>query len=152
MTVTRAFFTLDGVPSETPAWKMINILDLDKPAEKRGDEPTIIPGAHGALPNRMWRAATDRIIDGQVYGAADRNGNRNTDLFSGLRTNLDYLTTNWADLPGTTNETRTCVLHLPDGTTKTGVVQVVDFDWDWEQQPVMVNVTMRLRVLAGELT
>jgi hypothetical protein len=145
------YFSLDGVPSATPAWTMTNILELLKPPKLRGTEPTVIPGASGALPHPLRADATERVVYGQVFGRLDPDGSPHSSEIAGLDLNLATLVAAWAAVPGTTSSLRTCVLHRPGHTTKTGPVQVVDFDWDYESMPVVANTIMRLLIPAGSL-
>lgn len=152
LTKPRLYFTIDGVPSATPAWDMTNMLELIKPAKKRGAQPVIIPGASGGRANPLRIDVTERVINGQVFGRLNENGVPYADEITGLQTNLTTLRNAWAAIPGTTNSTRTLVLHLVGGTTLSGPVQVIDMDWDYDQMPVVANVVVRLLVPAGELT
>lgn len=144
------YFTLDGVLSNTPAWRAINILDLAKPATKRGTKPRIIPGASGARAMPLRPDATERTIRLHVYGRVDSDGAPYANEITGLATNLKYLADQWAAVPGTADSTRTCVLHRL-GSTVTGPVQVLDMDWDDGEMPVAATMLLRLLLPAGAL-
>lgn len=153
MIITRpaCYFEINSVPSCTPAWTMINPMELAKPARRRGTEPTVIPGAAGARANPLRAAATERVISGKVFGRQAPDGSLHTNEITGLAANLDTLTTAWVDIPGTSDSTRACTLHLPDTTTISGDIQVLDFDWDYAEMPIAANVLLRLLLPAGAL-
>ena len=150
LTSPHLYFTIDGVPSATPGWRMVNILELAKPAKLRGTQPRVLPGAAGARAMPLRIAASERIINGRVFGAFDADGNPNASEIDRLDANLATLAANWAAVPTTADSTRTCVLHRP-GVTVAGPVQVLDFDFDYADMPVAANVIMRLLLPTGEL-
>jgi len=155
MIVTRPhlYFDLDGVPSQTPAWSMINELDLIKPPNLRGTKPDIIPGLPGALPNPLREDATERTINGNVFAQLDPDGMPYPSEIEGLISNLEILADAWATVPGAANSLRSCTLYLPDTTTRTGSVQVLNFDWpDYAEMPIKATVVLRLLIPAGSLT
>lgn len=153
MIVTRpaCYFEINSVPSCTPAWTMINPMELAKPARRRGTEPTVIPGAAGARANPLRANATERVITGKVFGRAAPDGSLHANEITGLAANLATLIAAWVDLPATADSTRPVTLHLPDTTTVAGDVQVLDFDYDYAEMPVVANTIMRLLLPAGAL-
>lgn len=152
LTRPRLYFTIDGTPSATFAWDMKNLLELAKPAKRRGTAPVIIPGASGGRAQPLRADVTERVVSGQVYGRLDPNGLPHPSEIEGLTLNLATLIAAWVAVPVTDDSTRTCVLHLPSGTTKTGPVQVLDFDYDFADMPIVANVIMRLLLPEGELS
>lgn len=144
------YFTLDGTPSHTPAWRITNTLELIKPAHLRGTKPRVLPGAAGGRPLPLRVDVTERVLNGRVYGLFDPNGGRHSTEIEGLDANLRALATAWATPPGTADSTRTCVLHR-FGATATGPVQVLDMDWDYAEMPIAANVVIRLLLPAGAL-
>lgn len=153
MIVTRpaCYFVINSVPSCTPGWTMVNPMELAKPAKRRGTEPTVIPGAAGARANPLRVAHSERVINGKVFGRADGNGSLHSSEIIGVAANLDTLITAWVDIPGSSDSTRTVTLHLPSGSTISGSVQVLDFDYDYAEMPIAANVILRLLLPAGEL-
>lgn len=146
------YFDLDGTPSQTPAWRMTNELELLKPADVRGTEPDIIPGRPGALPNPLREDATERTINGQVFGHLDPDGEPYPAEIDGLVANLRLLADAWAAVPTTADSLRVCTLYLPDGTTRTGPVQVLNLDWpDFAEMPIVTGVVLRLLLPDGAL-
>jgi hypothetical protein len=77
----------------------------------------------------MWFDANTVVLEWSVAGDRDVEGAEHTNPLAGVLENLDYLRTNLYAIPGTSGSTRTCVLHLPGGGTRTGSVQVRDFDF-----------------------
>jgi hypothetical protein len=145
------FFTLDGTLSHTPGWRVVNTLELAKPAKKRGTSPRVLPGAAGARALPLRADATERVLNVHVYGRRDGNGTVYESEIEGLQANLEYLATSWAAVPATSDSTRTCVLHRR-GTTTTGPVQVLDMDWDDAEMPIAAMMIVRLLLPAGALS
>jgi hypothetical protein len=145
------WFELDGTPSHTPAWQAINAVDLQQPAERRGTEPWIVPGASGGIPQPMRAKPTERIIDVQVFGYCDSDGVP-TDEWAGMRANLAALRAAWGDLPATPDSTRTLVLHDVDAGDTTGEVQVLGFVWTRNEMPAKSVVSLRILLPMGELS
>lgn len=149
------WFDLSGTPSHTPAWQAINAVDLRMPAQRRGTEPFVVPGAAGGVALPLRAKATERIIDVQVLGLWTPDGDRWANEWDGIRSNLDTLRSSWGNLPGTADSTRTLTLHSRIGTaaptTTSGPVQVIDFAWTHDQMPVRSVLSLRLLIPAGEL-
>lgn len=141
---------INGVPSNTPGWDVTNIDELMKPADRRSAEAVVIVESHGRLARRMWRDGTTRILNWVIYGDRDREGTPFGDYTVGVQTNLQYLYTNIVDIPAGATSTRSLTLYLPDGTTRTGDVQVRDFDWSTDTGPTLYAV-MELYLPSGQL-
>lgn len=150
-TGTSLWFELDGVPSHTPAWQAINAIDLLQPAQRRGTEPIIIPGAEGGIAVKMRAKPTERIIDVQVLGGWDSDGAQ-VDEWEGMRANLAALRAAWGTLPSTDDSTRTLTVHDQTAGSVTGPVQVIDLAWSHDQMPAKSILALRLLIPAGELT
>lgn len=130
MIITQAvYFTIDGVPSDTPAWNVENIDELLKPAKRRGPSGVAIVNAHGRLAQSMWRDSATRVMSWTINCHQDWDGNPYTDAHEGVEANLQYLLDNVYAVPDNDDSTRELVLHPPSGITRTGTVQVRDFDW-----------------------
>jgi hypothetical protein len=145
------FFELNGLVSRCAAWRMTNLLDLVKPATKRGTTRLVMPGADGARVFPLHRDASERVIIGQVFGARNPDGVPYMSEIEGLIANLGLITDAWGTIPSSTNSLLPLVLHLPNGVTKSGDVQIADLDWDHESMPIVANVIMRLVIPAGQL-
>lgn len=144
---------IDGVPLSTPAWSAPNPLALKRKGPMR-QSSVMVPRAHGRLPRRMWRDAFDLVLAVQVFGGFDMVGAPTSSEIQGLIDNLEFLDSNVGVIPGTTYSTRTCVLHLPDSSTWSGDVQVLEFAWpdDIENAPAAVNAALTLFIPDGALT
>jgi hypothetical protein len=101
----------------------------------------------------MWREEADLVLAVQVFGGFDMVGEPISSEIEGLIENLAFLDSNVGALPATTYTTRTCVLHLPDGSTRSGDVQVEEFTWpdEVENGPAAVNAALALCIPAGSL-
>lgn len=125
--VTAAeYLEIDGVPLSTPAWVTSDMDDLWGSADVRGDD-VVIPGAAGALAQPRRRTATKATVELQVMGDTDWEGGAYANPAAGLATNCAHLLA-LTDPPGTTDGTRTAILHFPTGApvaTKTGPVHVL---------------------------
>jgi hypothetical protein len=64
-----------------------------------------------------------------ILGSADRLGAAVADCYEGLQANIDYLRANVVAPTGTTDGTRSVVLTMPDGTTRTEPAHVQQMDW-----------------------
>lgn len=145
------WFDLDGCPSHTPAWQAVNAIDLQLPAERRGTEPFIVPGAAGSVAMPMRANPTERVIDVQVWGHVDPDGTYLADEWEGIRANLATLRAAWGDLPATPDSTRTLTVHDRATVDTSGAVQVIDFAWSHDQMPVKSVLSLRLLLPLGEL-
>jgi hypothetical protein len=153
-TATGLYFTLDGIPSHTPGWHFRNVYDLAKPGPTRSSPPDIIPGANGVIANPLWRDGNDVLLTGQAFGAADGAGiaaNVYGSEMACLEENLRYLADTFGAIPANPTTTKTCVVHLASGHTRTGPVQVRSFDWDDSTMPATATLAMQLFIPAGHL-
>jgi hypothetical protein len=115
--------TIGGVSMNTPAWKVLNLHVLWAPAAQRGQD-RIVPGANGVRKFQRRATVTEHDLQLLVVGSHTRTGSVNADLFEGLQANVDYLISNVVNPTGTTDGTRSAVLTMPDGTTRTEPVHV----------------------------
>jgi hypothetical protein len=147
------YFVLDGVPSHTTGWKAPNILRLNRSAPVDGTDGEVMPGADGEIPYPLYGRGLDLPVSLQVFGEYDGEGNAHASPIEGLEANLTFLAESWGSIPGTTNSTRELVVHRADGSTRTGPVQVRDFDWSDEvgDAPFALDAVLRLYVPAGHL-
>lgn len=115
--------TISSVVLHGPAWTFYDLTELWEEGEVDGADEQM-PGADGfrAFPRHI--VATTYQLPGVIDGDADRFGNRNTDLFSGLRANVDYLNLNIVGPSGTATGTRPASLLLPGGVTRTADIHV----------------------------
>ena len=151
MTVTRAeYLEIDGVPLATPAWEIVDLSPLWQPADVRGSD-RLIPGAAGVKPYRRRRTVSKRSLPMIVYGFEDLDGVAYADVREGLETNLDYLRANVVDPTNVGDGTRTAVLHLPSGSTRTGSVHVEGFELG-TAGPTSIRAVLTLSIPEGVLT
>lgn len=148
---TRAeYLTIDGVPIPCPAWEAKSLLPLWQGPDVRGSDRRI-PGAAGVKPYRRRADVSTRTLELVIYGFEDPDGNPNADVREGLEANVFYFRSTIADPTGAGDGTRTAVLHLPSGATKTGPVHVVSFDLG-ELGPTSVRATLDLSLPEGALS
>jgi hypothetical protein len=116
--------TISSVPMNGPAWKVLNLYVLQQPADQRGDD-RLIPGSAGVLPLRRRDTVTRHSLQMLISGTHDRTGAAVADKFEGLQANVDYLIANVVVPTGATDGTRSAVLTMPDGTTRTEPIHVI---------------------------
>lgn len=144
------FLTIDGVPLPCPAWEVRSLLPLwQGPALRGGDR--LLPGVVGVKPYRRRATVTTKTLELTIYGDVDPDGAPNADVRAGLEANVDYLRANVADPTNLGDGTRTAVLHLPSGATRTGAVHVLALDLG-ELGPTSVRATLDLSIPGGVLT
>ena len=110
--------TIGGVAMNCPGWKVQNLAELWLPANQRGTD-VIRPGVSGVKARLRRDTVTVRTLRLLIVGSSSRTGTPVTDLFEGLQANMDYIRTNVVAPTGTTDGTRSVVLTMPDGTTRT---------------------------------
>lgn len=141
--------TYDGVPSDTPAWRTLNLWELWQGPDTRGED-RLIPGTAGVRAYRRRATVTFVDVEMEFFGNLDWDGAEYTDARVGLETNLLHWRTNVTDPTVAAPGTRTAVLHLPSGATKTGAVTVESFKVQGDG-PAAANAVMRLSIKAGAL-
>lgn len=119
--------TISGISLTTTWCKVMNLIELWLPADQRGSD-RIVPGASGALAQQRRDTPTRRGLQLVIAGDVTYTGSTSGDAFERLQINLDYLRANIVAPTGTTNGTRSAVLTMPDGTTRTEDVHVTGFD------------------------
>jgi hypothetical protein len=110
--------TIGGVAMNCAGWKVQNLAELWLPAQQRGTD-VIRPGVSGVKARLRRDTVTVRTLRLLIVGSSSRTGTPVTDLFEGLQANIDYLRANVVAPTGTTDGTRSVVLTMPDGTTRT---------------------------------
>ena len=119
--------TIGGVAMNGPAWKVLNLYELWLPANVRGSD-RILPGTAGVIAYQRRATVTVRSLQMLVSGTHDRTGAAVADKYEGLQANVDYLITNVVAPTGTSDGTRSAVLTMPDGTTRTEPVHVLGLE------------------------
>ena len=110
--------TIGGIAMLNPAFKVQNLPELWLPANQRGTD-VIRPGVSGVKARLRRDTVTVRTLRLLIVGSADTSGAAVADLFEGLQANMDYIRTNVVAPTGLTDGTRSVVLTMPDGTTRT---------------------------------
>lgn len=143
--------TLDGRSMNRAAWAVLNNWVFWQPAAKRGED-NIIPGRSGALPNRRRRTATVVTLELLIIGTVDRLGVAQppADWQQQLALNSEWLDDNIFAPVNTTDGTRTAVLTLPSGYTRTGPVHVLDVNYGVTVAPA-ITATVDISIPAGQL-
>jgi len=116
--------TIGGIAMNGPAWKVLNLHVLQQPADQRGDD-RLIPGSAGVLPLRRRETVTRHSLQMLISGTHDRNGAANADTLEQLSSNIDYLEFYVVRPTGTGDGTRSAVLTMPGGTTRTEPIHVI---------------------------
>lgn len=119
--------TIGGVAMNGPAWKVLNLYELWQPANVRGSD-RIIPGTTGVIAYPRRATVTVRSLQMLISGTHDRTGSAAADRYEGLQVNVDYLIANVVAPTGAGDGTRSAVLTMPDGTTRTEPVHVLGLE------------------------
>lgn len=147
----RCWFEIDGVPSSTPAWLCSTPMGLLRPHPMRNRGGRLIPRSQGRKARKLWGDSYDAVMPFNVFATADPFGDPGASLEETLVENLLYLNDTLGSVPETTDSTRTCIVHLPDGSTRSGPVQC-ELDWPDTAGPPLAVATLTVTVLAGALT
>lgn len=120
--------TIGGIAMNCPAWKVLNLHELWQPADQRGTD-RLIPGSNGVLPLRRRDTVTQRSLQMIISGTHLQNGNEASTPLVGLQVNIEYLRDNVVAPTGTGDGTRTAVLTMPSGATRTEPVHVTGLEF-----------------------
>ena len=116
--------TIGGVAMNGPAWKVLNLHVLQQPADQRGDD-RLIPGSAGVVAYQRRATVTRHSLQMLISGTHDRLGAANADTLGQLSSNIDYLEFYVVRPTGATDGTRSAVLTMPGGTTRTEPILVI---------------------------
>lgn len=143
--------TIGGVAMMCPAWVVLNLHVLQQPADQRGDD-RLVPGANGVLALRRRNTVTRHGLQLLVSGTHDRTGASVADRLEGLQANLDYLRANVVEPTGTGDGTRSAVLTMPDGTTRTEPVHVTGIEFgDLNQDGSWLRAVLTISIPSGRV-
>lgn len=143
--------TIGGVAMNGPAWKVLNLLELWQPADQRGSD-RLVPGTAGVLAQQRRDTVTRRSLQMLIVGDVDRTGTPQADRFEGLQVNVEYLRANVAAPTGATDGTRSAVLTMPDGTTRTEPVHVVGFDFgNFREDAAWLRAVLTISIPSGRI-
>jgi hypothetical protein len=119
--------TIGGISLTTTWCRVMNLVELWLPADQRGQD-RIVPGSAGVKAQQRRDTVTRRTLRLTIAGDVTYTGATTGDAFERLQINIDYLRANIVAPTGTTNGTRSAVLTMPDGTTRTEDVHVTGMD------------------------
>jgi hypothetical protein len=119
--------TIAGINLCTTWVRVLNLIDLWLPADQRGSD-VVIPGVSGVKARPRRDTVTRRSLRLQIDASVTYAGSTSGDNYERLAINLDYLRSALVAPPGTSSGTRSAVLTMPDGTTRTEDVHVVGFE------------------------
>lgn len=119
--------TISSVSMHCPAWNLLDLVPLWLHNAVRGTN-VVIPGSTGtrAYPQRVHEARHSLVM--AITGWVDRNGTANADEWDGLQVNIEYLRANVIAPPTAPTATRAATLVMPDGTTRSANIQVVNLE------------------------
>jgi hypothetical protein len=143
--------TIGGVAMNCPAWKVLNLQVLWQPADQRGSD-RIVPGAAGVVAYKRRATVTQHSLQLIISGTNDRTGAVVADAFEGLQANVDYLLANVVNPTGATDGTRSAVLTMPDGTTRTEPIHVVGLEFgDAVENGTWLRAVLNLSIPTGRI-
>lgn len=131
------------------AWKIKDLAPLLNRAVRGGDRK--IPGVAGVTPHRRRRDVFTVSLELMLYGRVNNAGAPWADGRRGLYGNSEYLIAQLIDAATAADGTRAAVLHLPDGTTRTGNVHVAGLEFAGERGGTKWRGILRLSIPAGQL-
>lgn len=119
--------TIAGIDLCTTWVRVLNLVDLWLPADQRGSD-VVIPGSSGVKARPRRDTVTRRSLRLQIDGGVTYTGATTGDAFERLAINIDYIRSAIVAPPGGSSGTRSAVLTMPDGTTRTEDVHVTGFE------------------------
>lgn len=143
--------TLDGESMNREAFAVLNNYVWWQPANVRGED-NLIPGNPGVLPNRRRKTASRVSLELLLIGTCDIDGVPvpYADWMTQLAINNEWLDENIFDPPQTLTGTRTAVLTLPGGATRTGEVHIENVQIG-QTIPPALTMTVDVSIPAGQL-
>jgi hypothetical protein len=143
--------TIGGVAMNGVAWKVLNLIDLWVPANQRGGD-RLIPGSTGVLAQRRRDTVSQRSLQMLIAGDITYTSSTAGDSFERLQINIDYLRANVVAPTGTGDGTRSAVLTMPDGTTRTEPVHVTGFELgEYRQDAGWAKAVLELSIPSGRI-
>jgi hypothetical protein len=143
--------TIGGISLTTTWCKVLNLVELWLPADQRGGD-RIVPGASGVLAQQRRDTVTRRSVRIIIAGDITYTGATTGDAFERLQINVDYLRTNIVAPTGTTDGTRSAVLTMPDGTSRTEPVHVTGMEVGrYSEDGRWMLATLELSIPSGRI-
>lgn len=121
--VCHGTLEIDGHSMNRAAWATLNNFVLWTPASVIGDD-LVIPHRDGVVALRRRKTVTKQSIQLLIIGQVDYAGTPNDDPIVGVEENMDFLDTYIFAPVISDSGTRTAVLTLPSGATRTGQVHI----------------------------
>lgn len=140
--------TLGGVSMNNKAWASLNNYILWKGAPRRG-ENSLIPDLPGRIAQPRRKDEATHTLECIIIGDCGATGTPHSTREAGLATNWLTIKNGLLSYTGTTI---TASLALPNGTTLTGPVQIIDHDMSDENMSGVLTFSLDLVIPAGELT
>lgn len=143
--------TIGGVSMNRDAWAVLNNWVFWQPAAVRGADNQV-PGSPGVLPNRRRKTVTTHSLELLIIGTCDRFGDPVPidDWQTQLALNSEWLDENVFTPPITLEGTRTAVLTLPNGATRTGQIHLETPVYGVTAPPA-ITCTIDISIPAGQL-
>jgi hypothetical protein len=144
--------TINNVDMMAPAWQVRNLHDLWLPANQRGED-RIIPGVSGRKAYRRFADTTTRTLLLKITGDVNSAGTPQTNKFQGLQANIDALITSVVNPTDTGDGTRTLVLTMPSGGSRSEPVHVtgMSFGGPLAENGRWITATIDLSIPAGRI-
>ncbi|MGA1075574.1 MAG: hypothetical protein ACO307_10635 [Ilumatobacteraceae bacterium] len=143
--------TIAGISLTTTWCRVQNLVDLWLPADQRGQD-RIVPGSAGVRAQQRRDTVTRRTLRLVIAGDVTYTGSTAGDAFERLAINVDYLRANIVAPTGTTNGTRSAVLTMPDGTTRTEEVHVTGMELGrYAEDARWLLATLELSIPSGRI-
>lgn len=145
--------TINSISLHTPAWQVQDLMKLWEEAAFRGSDRQV-PGLEGDIPYPRRRAAKTYSLPMIVIGGVDHTGSPYgsdpNPPYGGLFLNVKYLTTNVV-APAGGDGTRSASLTMPDGTTRTARITVLDLTLG-DHAGAGLYATLDISIPAGRFT
>jgi hypothetical protein len=143
--------TIGGIAMNGAGWKVLNLIELWMPADQRGRD-RLIPGTNGVLAFKRRDTVTRRSLFMLFNGTTSYAGAEATDRYETLQLNIDYFRTNVVAPTGATDGTRSAVLTMPDGTTRTEPVHVEGLELgDYAADARWARAVLSLSIPSGRI-
>lgn len=140
--------TINSVLMHTPAWCVLDLIQLWLPPKIRGTN-LLIPRVVGTRPRPVRITETDYSLPMAISGAVDQDGIVDPDgVLMCLYRNLQYLQTNVTDPPTPPTATVPASLELPNGDVLTAEIQVLGITVS-DHVKMLTNAVLDIRIPAG---
>ena len=143
--------TIAGISLTTTWCRVMNLVELWLPADQRGQD-RIVPGSSGVKAQQRRDTVTRRTLRLVIAGDVTYTGSTSGNAFERLAINVDYLRANIVAPTGTGNGTRSAVLTMPDGTTRTEDVHVTGMELGrYAEDARWLLATLELSIPSGRI-